>query len=166
MSDCEEYAALLGPFVDGELTDDECTRVGKHIASCPVCAEKVHFYRELEVAMKEEGDVPEPSPADWQNCWARVLDRAAEKTGAVVAMAPADELLRFTRRLIPVAAVLMVLFTLLALGTVWSDQGTLIAGEGLPGERPIPAEQIIFSKDRSPHDAIIGLVVYGEGEEF
>lgn len=37
MKYCEEYAALLDPFVDGELTADEMERVRDHLGSCPGC---------------------------------------------------------------------------------------------------------------------------------
>ena len=37
MKYCEEYAALLDLFVDGELAGDEMERVRAHLAECPGC---------------------------------------------------------------------------------------------------------------------------------
>ncbi len=37
MKYCEEYAALLDPFVDGELAAKDMERVGNHLAECPGC---------------------------------------------------------------------------------------------------------------------------------
>ncbi|MCI9555074.1 MAG: hypothetical protein HFG06_07355 [Oscillibacter sp.] len=37
MKCCEEYAALLDPFVDGELTPEEMERVREHLEDCPGC---------------------------------------------------------------------------------------------------------------------------------
>lgn len=37
MKYCEEYAALLDLFVDGELSGPEMARVGDHLAECPGC---------------------------------------------------------------------------------------------------------------------------------
>lgn len=37
MKYCEEYAALLDLFVDGELPAEEMKRVGDHLAECPGC---------------------------------------------------------------------------------------------------------------------------------
>lgn len=37
MKYCEEYAALLDPFVDGELPPEEMERVRAHLENCPGC---------------------------------------------------------------------------------------------------------------------------------
>lgn len=37
MKYCEEYAALLDLFVDGELAPEDMKRVGDHLAGCPGC---------------------------------------------------------------------------------------------------------------------------------
>ena len=37
MKYCEEYAALLDLFVDGELPPEDMARVGDHLESCPGC---------------------------------------------------------------------------------------------------------------------------------
>lgn len=37
MKYCEEFAALLDPYVDGELSGEEAARVRAHLESCPGC---------------------------------------------------------------------------------------------------------------------------------
>lgn len=37
MKYCQEYAALLDPFVDGELPPEELERVREHLENCPGC---------------------------------------------------------------------------------------------------------------------------------
>lgn len=37
MKYCENFAALLDPFVDGELSPDEMARVQTHLDECPAC---------------------------------------------------------------------------------------------------------------------------------
>ena len=37
MEYCEEFAALLDPYVDGELSGEEAARVRAHLESCPGC---------------------------------------------------------------------------------------------------------------------------------
>ena len=37
MKYCEEYAALLDLFVDGELSLEEMLRVQEHLDTCPAC---------------------------------------------------------------------------------------------------------------------------------
>ena len=39
MKYCEEYAALLDLFVDGELAPEDMKRVGDHLTGCPGCQE-------------------------------------------------------------------------------------------------------------------------------
>lgn len=61
MKYCEEYAALLDLFVDGELAGPEMERVRDHLAACPGC----RAYVDDALAMRagfpnvEEADVPE-----------------------------------------------------------------------------------------------------------
>ncbi|BAK98205.1 hypothetical protein OBV_10070 [Oscillibacter valericigenes Sjm18-20] len=61
MKICEEYASLLDPFIDGELTGDEATRVREHLASCPACAAYVADALAIRAAFGDidETQVPE-----------------------------------------------------------------------------------------------------------
>jgi anti-sigma factor (TIGR02949 family) len=41
-SECSDVAALLQPYVDGEVQDEEGERVGDHLSSCSPCRAAVH----------------------------------------------------------------------------------------------------------------------------
>ena len=58
---CEEYAALLDPFVDGELTAEEMTKVQAHLATCPGCRAYVDDALTIRAAFPdpEDTEVPE-----------------------------------------------------------------------------------------------------------
>ena len=61
MKYCEHYAALLDPFVDGELCDEEADQVRAHLAECEGC----RAYVEMALMMRdgfadpEETEVPD-----------------------------------------------------------------------------------------------------------
>lgn len=61
MKYCEEYAALLDLFVDGELAPEEMKRVGDHLAECPGCRAYVDDALALRAGFPdvEETVVPE-----------------------------------------------------------------------------------------------------------
>ena len=61
MKYCEEYAALLDQYVDGELPVDETARVRRHLESCPGCMTYVDGALAIRAAFPDaEGtEVPE-----------------------------------------------------------------------------------------------------------
>lgn len=61
MKYCEEFAALLDPYVDGELTGEEAARVRAHLADCPGCRDYVDGALAIRAAFPEaeETAVPE-----------------------------------------------------------------------------------------------------------
>ena len=61
MKYCENYAALLDPFVDGELPDEEADRVRAHLAECEGCRAYVEMAFMLRDGFPdaEEMDVPD-----------------------------------------------------------------------------------------------------------
>ena len=61
MKYCEDFAALLDPFVDGELTPDEMARVQAHLDECPACRAYVDDALAIRAAFPdvEETEVPE-----------------------------------------------------------------------------------------------------------
>lgn len=61
MTCCEEYAALLDLFVDGELAMEEMTRVQNHLETCPGCRSYVDDVLAIRAAFPgvEDTEVPE-----------------------------------------------------------------------------------------------------------
>ena len=54
MKYCEEYAALLDLYVDGELSGEEAARVRAHLESCPSCQAYVDGALAIRAAFPEE----------------------------------------------------------------------------------------------------------------
>lgn len=76
MKYCEEYAALLDPFVDGELSPEETERVRAHLKSCPGCRAYVDDALAIRAGFPavEKTEVPEDFAAS-------VMERIRESRG-------------------------------------------------------------------------------------
>ena len=61
MKYCEHFAALLDPFVDGELSPEEMARVQAHLDGCPACRAYVDDALAIRAAFPdaEDAEVPE-----------------------------------------------------------------------------------------------------------
>lgn len=82
MKYCEEYAALLDLFVDGELTGPEMERVRNHLATCPGCGAYVDDALVIRAGFPdvEETAVPEGFA---EGVMARVREDAAKEQKVV-----------------------------------------------------------------------------------
>ena len=60
MKYCETFAALLDPFVDGELSPDEMARVQAHLDACPACRAYVDDALAIRAAFPDAEDTPVP----------------------------------------------------------------------------------------------------------
>lgn len=60
MKYCENFAALLDPFVDGELTPDEMARVQAHLDECPACRVYVDDALAIRAAFPDAEDTELP----------------------------------------------------------------------------------------------------------
>ena len=60
MKYCETFAALLDPFVDGELSPDEMARVQAHLDACPACRAYVDDAMAIRAAFPDAEDTPVP----------------------------------------------------------------------------------------------------------
>lgn len=60
MKYCEEYAALLDAFVDGECSPEEDRRVRAHLNACPGCQNYVNMALAMREAFSDAGDVEVP----------------------------------------------------------------------------------------------------------
>ena len=73
---CEEFAALLDPYIDNELSPEETARVREHLRTCDGCRAYVQAALLMRDAFPEAEDavVPETVPAE---------DAAANAEGSV-----------------------------------------------------------------------------------
>lgn len=60
MTYCEEFAALLDPYIDGELPPAETARVREHLRTCDGCRAYVQAALAMRDAFPEEEDTPVP----------------------------------------------------------------------------------------------------------
>lgn len=61
MKYCEEFAALLDPYVDGELSGEEAARVRAHLESCPGCQAYADGALAIRAAFPEIGETEVPA---------------------------------------------------------------------------------------------------------
>lgn len=60
MTYCEEFAALLDPYIDGELSPEETARVREHLRTCDGCRAYVQAALAMRDAFPEAEDTPVP----------------------------------------------------------------------------------------------------------
>ena len=60
MKYCEHFAALLDPFVDGELSPEEMARVQAHLDECPACRTYVDDALAIRAAFPDAEDAEVP----------------------------------------------------------------------------------------------------------
>ena len=60
MKYCENFAALLDPFVDSELSPDEMSRVQAHLDECPACRAYVDDALAIRAAFPDAEDTELP----------------------------------------------------------------------------------------------------------
>ena len=81
MKYCENYAALLDPFVDGELSPDEMARVQAHLDVCPACRAYVDDALAIRAAFPDAEDTAVPDGFA-ENVMARIQAEAAPQAEA------------------------------------------------------------------------------------
>ena len=81
MKYCEDFAALLDPFVDGELTPDEMVRVQAHLDQCPACRAYVDDALAIRAAFPDAEDAPVPDGFA-ESVMARIRAEAASQAEA------------------------------------------------------------------------------------
>ena len=58
--DCAEARALIGPFVDSELSADDAQDLSLHLAGCAGCARQLKSQEQLKVAVRKAGQAQAP----------------------------------------------------------------------------------------------------------
>ena len=62
---CQRIQPYLLALVEGELKQSKREKVARHVAACPACASAMRSLRQT-LRVVQTIDVPEPSPAFWQ----------------------------------------------------------------------------------------------------
>ena len=81
MKYCENFAALLDPFVDGELSPDEMARVQAHLDACPACRAYMDDALAIRAAFPDAEDTPVPDGFA-ESVMARIQAEAASQAEA------------------------------------------------------------------------------------
>lgn len=103
MKYCQEYAALLDPFVDEELSPEEAARVRAHLKVCGGC----RSYVDAALAMREA--FPDPEDIDVPEDFAdRVMDAVRAESTAGTRDVFRRRSIPWKKALLPIAACLAV----------------------------------------------------------
>ena len=113
MKSCDEYAALLDAYVDGECTAGESALLRAHLEECPHCRRELEEKLLLRDAFPDAEDTPVPDGFA-ERVMAALPPQSAPK-------APRRNVIWWTRRLAPLAACLVVAAAL------WKLPGNLTA---------------------------------------
>ena len=81
MKYCENFAARLDPFVDGELSPDEMARVQAHLDGCPACRAYVDDALAIRASFPDAEDTPVPDGFA-ESVMARIRAEAASQAEA------------------------------------------------------------------------------------
>lgn len=84
---CDEMAAMLSGYVDGELSDADRGRVEAHVGSCNDCRRELEDMRGLaNVTAQAVSRLQAPPPADevWDTFLDNVYNRIERRTGWIV----------------------------------------------------------------------------------
>ncbi len=60
--ECQEVFARLSEYIDGELPEDLCTELSKHIDGCAPCVEFVESLRKAKALCREFPPGQKPGP--------------------------------------------------------------------------------------------------------
>ena len=81
--DCAEAQALIGPFVDGELSPDDAGDLSAHLASCALCAAALKSQEQLKAAVRRTGSVAAPAHLRAKIQAALLEEKAPARPGAL-----------------------------------------------------------------------------------
>lgn len=155
MKYCENFAALLDPFVDGELSPDEMARVQAHLDGCPACRAYVDDALAIRASFPDAEDTPVPDGFA-ESVMARIRAEAASQAEA----APQKNTSRpWLKALASLAACCAIV--LLAAPMFSHSSKT----EAAPAEAPAAAADTAASTERAMEFALTEEAPAGESAE-
>ena len=155
MKYCEHFAALLDPFVDGELSPDEMARVQAHLDGCPACRAYVDDALAIRASFPDAEDTPVPDGFA-ESVMARIRAEAASQAEA----APQKKTSRpWLKALASLAACCAIV--LLAAPMFSHSSKT----EAAPAEAPAAAADTAASTERAMEFALTEEAPAGESAE-
>ena len=155
MKYCENFAALLDPFVDGELSPDEIARVQAHLDGCPACRAYVDDALAIRASFPDAEDTPVPDGFA-ESVMARIRAEAASQAEA----APQKKTSRpWLKALASLAACCAIV--LLAAPMFSHSSKT----EAAPAEAPAAAADTAASTERAMEFALTEEAPAGESAE-
>jgi anti-sigma factor RsiW len=86
---CSEIKDLLDLYVDGDLPEEGCARVERHLLRCAACAFEVRSLEQTRAHLRDACPPEEASPSFRERMAARLEDALAD-----VLRAPEDETAR------------------------------------------------------------------------
>ena len=155
MKYCENFAALLDLFVDGELSPDEMARVQAHLDGCPACRAYVDDALAIRASFPDAEDTPVPDGFA-ESVMARIRAEAASQAEA----APQKKTSRpWLKALASLAACCAIV--LLAAPMFSHSSKT----EAAPAEAPAAAADTAASTERAMEFALTEEAPAGESAE-
>lgn len=155
MKYCENFAALLDPFVDGELSPDEIARVQAHLDGCPACRAYADDALAIRASFPDAEDTPVPDGFA-ESVMARIRAEAASQAEA----APQKKTSRpWLKALASLAACCAIV--LLAAPMFSHSSKT----EAAPAEAPAAAADTAASTERAMEFALTEEAPAGESAE-
>ena len=155
MKYCENFAALLDPFVDGDLSPDEMARVQAHLDGCPACRAYVDDALAIRASFPDAEDTPVPDGFA-ESVMARIRAEAASQAEA----APQKKTSRpWLKALASLAACCAIV--LLAAPMFSHSSKT----EAAPAEAPAAAADTAASTERAMEFALTEEAPAGESAE-
>ena len=155
MKYCENFAALLDPFVDGELSPDEMAGVQAHLDGCPACRAYADDALAIRASFPDAEDTPVPDGFA-ESVMARIRAEAASQAEA----APQKKTSRpWLKALASLAACCAIV--LLAAPMFSHSSKT----EAAPAEAPAAAADTAASTERAMEFALTEEAPAGESAE-
>ena len=161
MKYCENFAALLDPFVDGELSPDEMARVQAHLDGCPACRAYVDDALAIRASFPDAEDTPVPDGFA-ESVMARIRAEAAPQAEAASQAEAVPQKKTFRPWLNALASLAACCAIVLLAAPMFSHSSKT---EAAPAEAPAAAADTAASTERAMEFALTEEAPAGESAE-